>query len=38
MVMSQKQQYRAPTSGQKGFGAPKIRYGTVLCGLDLQYH
>ena len=36
--MPQKQQYHLPTSGQKVLGAPKIRYGTVFCGVELQYH
>jgi hypothetical protein len=34
LIMSQKQQYHAPASGQKVFGATKIPYGTVFCGVD----
>ena len=38
MLISQKQQYQAPTSVQKVFGARKIQYGTVFCGVELQCH
>lgn len=37
MLMSQKLQNHASISCQNVFGTPNIQYGTVFCGVELQY-